>query len=386
LLADADAGALPQQVGISQADRSAFDAMLSGWLAWYRPRGSGHTARAFVPDRLEYNFALGVTVPEGRLSLDAAEHTGGRLEWDAFSTQAAFTAEAPAVPRTTRIETIPLLLEVPGMPGLWFWELEDPRVDPGSIDAGPSDTGRLLLVEAALAFASDRFVVPIKLPVASLSRIASLEVMDTFGVRTLIRPVEQVRPHPGWKLWRLNQDGTTLPYLFLPPPSAGFLSSEPVEEVVLARDEGANIAWALHQFVADGLGRPQRVRPTPSPAPRPPSPGSELFYIPMSPLPDTRVPLALAENDQGRFLVRGRLANGTAQPGPAGVLLPSGFRLRDEELLDDGLRLQRRFELGRTPDGTLRLWASRGKQPGARLVASGLLFDQVDFNEPQSSG
>ena len=122
---------------------------------------------------------------------------------------------------------MPAILQIPGMPALGFWELEDPQHDPGRIDAAPGDTARLLLVESVLSYASDWFLLPLRLPVAALHRIDSLEVTDTFGVTTRIRPVEEVRHHPGWRLWRV----TGLPYLFLPPPSAGFISGEAVERV-----------------------------------------------------------------------------------------------------------------------------------------------------------
>ena len=95
----------------------------------------------------------------------------------------------------------------------------------------------------------------------------------------------------------------------------------------------------------------------------------------MMPPPDDRIPLPLMESDEGRWLVRGRLAD--QQAGPVGELLSSDFRLRDEELPDEGLLLERRYELGRTPDGVLHLWVSRVKRTGARLVASGLTFDRV---------
>jgi len=73
--------------------------------------------------------------------------------------------------------------------------------------------------------------------------------------------------------------------------------------------------------------------------------------------------------------VRGRLAGQLADP--VGKLLSPDFRLRDAELPGEGLLLERRYELGRTPDGVLRLWVSRVKRTGARLPSSGLSFDRI---------
>ena len=46
----------------------------------------------------------------------------------------------------------------------------------------------MLLVEFALAYGNDWFVIPIEVDVGSLHRTRSLVVTDTFGVRTLIKP------------------------------------------------------------------------------------------------------------------------------------------------------------------------------------------------------
>ncbi len=314
-----------------------------------------------MPDRLEYRFSAGVTVTEGRLTLTAPEHTGDRLDWDAFTAGEPAAGGPAAAPRTASVDAAPALLQIPGMPALGFWEIEDPRFDPGSIEAAPSDTARLLLVEAALAYSADWFLLPLRLPVASLNRIDSLAVTDTFGVTTLIPPAEQIRPHPGWRLWRVSD----LPYLLLPPPATGFLAADPVEQIAVVRDEAANLAWALQVVPRAAL-----------PAPPEPVPGSgDLTYLPMTTLPDDRIPMPLIESEEGRWLVRGRLAGQKADP--VGELLSKDFRLRDEELPDEGLLLERRYELGRTPDGVLHLWVSRVKRTGARLPLSGLSFDRI---------
>src|SRR5262249_6389680 len=148
---------------------------------------------------------------------------------------------ASVAPVLTAVDVAPVVLHIPGMPVLTFWEMEDPRFDPGRIEAGPSHTAPLPLVEAALAYAPDRFFLALRLPVASMSYTDSLPVTDPFGVKTVIAPVEQVRPSPGWRLWKI----TNFPYLFLPPPNTGFIEADPVEKVVFVRDEAANLAWAL---------------------------------------------------------------------------------------------------------------------------------------------
>jgi hypothetical protein len=248
------------------------------------------------------------------------------------------------------------------MPVLTFWEMEDAGFDIGRVEAAPGDTARLLLVETALAYAADWFLLPLRLPVASMTKIDSLIVTDTFGVKSIILPVEQKRPDPGWRLWSVSN----LPYLLLPPPPTGFIAAEPVEKVVFVRDEAANLAWAL-QVV------PQAPPPLASAAAA--AADGSLKYVPASTMPDDRFPMVLTETTAGRVLVRGKL-NGQ-KTGPAGNLITANLRLRDEELPDEGLTLERRYELGRTPDGVLHMWVSKVKRTGARLPASGLVFDRM---------
>lgn len=363
VLAVHDAGGLGANLGVTPADRKAFDTVVDAWTAWFRPRAGRVESPAWIPDRLEYSFAMTASVAEGVATLTAPEHTGGALEWFTFTSADIAGDEPPGTAKRTTVDVTPTLLHIAGMPALTFWEVEDPSFDPGRIDVAPGDTARLLVVEAALAVAADWFLVPLRLPVASASRLDRLLVTDTFGVTTEVRAAEAVRPHPAWKLWRVAD----LPYLLLPPPVARNLIADPDEQVAIVRDEDANLAWAL-QLVPQVELRPDDVAlDAPS--------GVDLTYVPITPVDADRVPLVLMETDGARRMVRGHLAG--ARADPTGTLVGPTFSLRDEELPDEGLVVEHRFELGRTPDGTLHLWSSRAKRIGARIPASGLTFDRL---------
>jgi hypothetical protein len=371
VLAAVTASQIAQALNVSQADTPNFNAAVQEWTAWYGPRATAAADPAWQSDRLEYQFSMSAAVKEGRVTLTGPEHHGGRIDWDTF-TASAFASESaggqPAQPVVTPLTAMPALLQIPGMPSPWFWEVEDAATDAARIEAGPSDTARLLLIEAALAYAPDWFLLSLRLPVASLSKIDSLQMTDTFGITTVIRAVDEVRPDANWCLWKLTQGDGRLSYLLLPPPNVSFLTSEPVEEVAMVRDEAADLAWALH-----------RVPAVPAQATPVQSGEGDLIYVPTTPLPDQRVPLVLTESADGRFLVDCQMVN--RPPNVPTELMPAGFRVRDEEVPDEGLVLRRRFELGRTPDGVLRLWVSRETAPGARMPASGLRFDAMDAGE-----
>src|SRR5207249_4998851 len=131
------------------------------------------------------------------------------------------------------------------------------------------------------------------------------------------------------------------------------------------RDEAANVAWALQVLPQAPPAVPDAV----------PAGEGDLIYIPVTSPPDDRVPLVLEESATGRTLVRGKLTE--QKTGPPGTLLPAGLKLRDEELPDEGLTLERRYELARTPDGVLHMWISKVKRTGARLPSSGLTCDRM---------
>src|SRR5947208_1989981 len=61
-----------------------------------------------------------------------------------------------------------------GTPAPAFWQFDDAQVNCGSVDAGPTDRVRMLLVEFTLVYGSDWFVLPIELDVGSLCRTQSL--------------------------------------------------------------------------------------------------------------------------------------------------------------------------------------------------------------------
>lgn len=364
VLAVHDAGGLRANLGVTPADGRRFDTVVDAWAAWFRPRAGRVESPAWIPDRLEYSFAMTASVAEGGATLTAPEHSGGALEWFTFTSADIAGNEPPGTATRTTVDVTPTLLHIAGMPALTFWEIEDPSFDPGRIDVAPGDTARLLVVEAALAVAADWFLVPLRLPVASASRLDRLLITDTFGVTTEVRAADAVRPHPAWNLWRI----TGLPYLLLPPPAAGNLVGDPDEQVAIVRDEDANLAWALQLVPQVELRADDVTLDAPSAA-------VDLTYVPITPVDADRVPLVLMETDGARRMARGHLAGARAEP--TGTLVGPTFSLRDEELPDEGLVVEHRFELGRTPDGTLHLWSSRAKRIGARTPASGLTFDRL---------
>lgn len=393
-----EAGRLATELAVEGNESSGLDTVLTEWLAWYRPRagvdaGGAARADAWLLDRLEHQFSVGVPTPAGTMVLNAPEYPGGRLDWDAFTVTG--TEASPGTPQSRSLETLPLPVDIPGMPVVRYWEIEDPRFDAGRVSVGPGDATRLLMVEFALTFASDWFVVPVPVRVGALVGIPELVVTDTFGVVRRIRPAEQQRPDHSFALWRLTDESglnAAADLLLVPPPPAGGLESDPIEDVALIRDELANLAWAIEVTVPALLGggrsinraTPPRVPPS---APAPGEAGEamvpERVYVPFPALPPDRVPLSRVDRPEGTWLARAQAVDERLLILPTeGRFLTPAFQVRDDEVGVDGIVMTRRFQLALGQDGVRHVWISRSKRPGASRAGERIAFDALA--EPES--
>jgi hypothetical protein len=165
---------------------------------------------------------------------------------------------------------MPTPVRYSGMPASRWWEFEDEEINLGDIDAGPADLARLLVAEFATAYGDDWFVIPVKVPVGTLTEIGQLEVFDTFGGRHVLRSTAFHDSASGtvraWRFGELTGDRVDAshpsPWLLVAPTVVGGANGPALEQVLLARDEGANLAWAIEKAVEGPLGRPvERLAP-----------------------------------------------------------------------------------------------------------------------------
>jgi hypothetical protein len=269
----------------------------------------------------------------------------------------------------------------------------------------PSDLARLLLLDFVLEYSNDWFIMPVELEVGSICTVQSLVVVDTFGERTLVRHYSEVDGAGGnWHLFRASPAGppppTTVPApsrsrFFLAPALATSLNGSHIEEVLLLRDELANLAFGVERIIEGPAGQPlnrfeeyqeKRTRQReaqPEPSPRMPAPESHLQYRLATAIPEHWIPLVPVQNADKRSvrLRRGRLltptGGGTTLPVPQGRILEPGkpLSLFEEEVPRSGARITRVWQFARWTDGSRHLWVGRRKQPGRGEGSSGLRFD-----------
>ncbi|MGW0927696.1 hypothetical protein [Streptomyces sp. NPDC002644] len=362
--------------------------VLDAWLAWYDERhltGPVTGPDTWDPQRLEYRFSVGLAEGTTETTLTADAYQGGTLDWTDF-TAAGATGLAPAPARTPLLSTtFPAPVRFPGMPARRFWEFEDARVALGQVEAAPSDLARMLVAEFATVYGNDWYLVPLDVPAGSLTTITSVVVGDTFsselGGPTLL-------PLPGagtgdahWSLYSLGTaTGGRRPGLFVPPVTAGSLESEPLEEVLLVRDEDANLAWAVERRVPTPHGATlDRTAATPPPEAPAPPPAGTLAYRLRTEVPANWLPLVPVEPRPGSYRLRLSHLDGAT---PLGRLLepelPGAYELFAEEVPREGLTVTRAHQYARGSDGRGVLWTARRTRPGRGGAASGLRFDIVE--------
>jgi hypothetical protein len=126
-----------------------------------------------------------------------------------------------------------------------------------------TDVAQLLLMEFALVYANDWFLLPFRFPAGTLARIDGMAVTNNFGERFWIVAAGKGN-EDNWHRWAMFDltakpatEGAADTSLFIPPTVAQSLDGDPLEEIELARDEVANMVWAIERTVPSvtGLGR-----------------------------------------------------------------------------------------------------------------------------------
>jgi hypothetical protein len=288
------------------------------------------------------------------------------------------------------------------MPASRLWEFEDARVDFGGVQADPEDLGRMLLAEFALVYGGDWLLVPLEVPTGSLVRIVALDVRDTFGRTVRVGPTSALEgPSGAWRMFGISPGatagatGSPADVLLVAPALASGLQGRAVEEVLLLRDETANLAWAVERAVegenglpVDRAGAAYERRADPPP----PAPPSDTFAYRLR--TDVRehwlplLPQRLQAGDPSMTLRLGALPlvlpDGTVAPiRPLGRLLAGATPdadvvVREEEVPREGARVTRAYQLARWIDGSTFLWLGRRKAVGRGEGSSGLRFDVME--------
>jgi hypothetical protein len=357
------------------------------WLSWWDTRFGDPATDAWRPERLGYTFSLAAPDPAGEVVLAATDHRGGRIDWTAFDVAvgASIGAGQDSPGLEEEFTALPTGLTFPGMPATRWWQFEDSKVDFGALEAAPDDLGRLLLAEFALLYGNDYFCLPLQVPAGSVCRVRHLEVTTTFD-ETVPIPDSVTADAGAPARWRMFQLGTSIAgddrgagWLLVPDTAADILTGEALEEVLVSRDEMADVAWAVERRVTGPAGSVlerregyQRGR-----ADDEPPAGQPVWrYELASAVPPYWLPLVPAAAGPGRIRLELR---GPHQP--LGRLLTRAdgapFVLAAEELPRSGRLGTRHHRRSRWVNGSTQVWTARRIRAGRGESSAALGFDEL---------
>jgi hypothetical protein len=369
--------------GAGDAARAAAGA----WLAWYRASVAPKPASAsdaWLPERLEYRFSIRAGRGTSQRVFRAPLHEGGQIDWYTFDHAPNATLpldredQAPAEGRREQI-VLATPLRYSGMPADRLWEFEDGSVNLGKLEAQAHDLARLCLVEFAMVYSADWFVVPVDVDVGCFSRIADLSYTTTFGDRIGVPHADDRTRMGRFRMFGATVAGTTdmLPGLLVPPSARSVVEGTPLEEVLLLRDEMANMAWAIEQRVptVTGEARARGDEPRPVNTLQNVAAGAEMQYLLQTAVPAHWIPLVpVATGTPGTFVLRKGTMTDVDQS--VGVLLdPTPFTLQEEEVPREGVRVRRVPSLARARDGRYLRWVARRVSTGRGEAMSMLGYD-----------
>lgn len=381
---------------------------------------------AWQPGYLEYQFTCSAPADvdgAGQTVLVAEQYASGHLDWYSFDVDAGSSglpdapgADIPAAAPELQppLSFVPQPITFSGMPAARWWELEDSRVDLGNIKPNTTDLAALLMADFGLVYGNDWSLVPYVLPFGTHSQVLGVVVKDVFGVRTLVRPAGQIQgaEQMRWGMFDLSlyRDGQVREGLFLPPVVGKLQESEPIEKVILVRDDISNLVWgventlpgldggatngfeaarALDSYLA-GLHR------TVTPPPDLLDTGAPVSYRLGQGVPENWIPFIPVHNPGSNREIRlqraamPRLVPGIAETPvrPRGAFLRVGldqdqpYFIHEEEVPKAGVVLTRAYQRARWLNGQIITWLGRQKQAGARFAqpgqgSSGLAWDRI---------
>ena len=282
-----------------------------------------------------------------------------------------------------------------------WWEFDDGSIDFGAITAPVESLTTSVIVEFAMRYGNDHFLIPVPVSVGSVLRVDSLVVVDTFGEVLAVNSVAAVDGAAGpFRLFEHSVPGPAPardPLFVLFPTIGGVIEGTPIEEVHFIRDDAAELVWAVEHTAlgADGLPADRTTDALAHFTPLTPTPNGgtalpsrryllrsdvEANWFPFLQSPSAAGNLrAMADVPPldtvqatpvpwGRILAPFAPVPGTPGPQP-GVLLPA------EEVTSAGVQVRRAWRYARWTDGRQLSWVGRRVQPGYGPGASGLTFD-----------
>lgn len=434
-----DGGAAHDGTTIPAGSHADVAELAERFVAWfealfYQPSDDGR-GDAWRPNYLEYQFSLSAPDASGRSVLHAEGYHHGRLDWysvDIDPTRDALPVPGepaepnpgdpdrpgPLAPRVDVelsrdvVSFIPVGLSFEGMPHSRWWTFEDARTSFGDVHSGTKDLAKLMLIEFGLVYANDWFLFPLPLPAGTSSRIDGLAVTNVFGERFWIDAAGRGSDQDWerWSMFTLDIMGTGQlaadTRFVLLPTVPKIQEGAPLEDVLLVRDEMANMVWGIESRVplAHGRSRPgyevavetrafhQRLVADASVV-LPPAAAPVRYRVMSNDVPENRIPfIPVHVPDDNREIQLQRAALPRLIPGdpnppvkirPRTASLGPGraegaaYFVHEEEVPRAGVRVAQSFQRTRWHRGRVVTWLGAQKHTGRGEGSNNLRFDYL---------
>lgn len=382
---------------------------------------------AWLPSKLEYQFACSAPVKGVEKTFTAEEYYQGDIDWYNLNLDRSIQTlgdveTASDLEQTHTFSFFPTQIEFDGMPNTRWWTFEQGKTNFGDIKPDTTDINKLLLIEFGLVYANDWFLVPITMPAGSIINVRGIAVTNVFGERIWVQPSVNTNSEDwnNWNMYALNivnsdREHADLSLLLLPTVHK-IQESQPVEEVNLIRDEMANMVWGIETkiILPSGNVKPGReaalelknhlerivkkensegthiVKPVESKA--------AIKYQIMNTVPENWIPFIpvhvpgsnreiqlqraamprIIEGDKDpnktgkKIEPRTKLLRAGLDPEPNGI-----YTIFEEEVPRSGVRVYQSYQRTRWHGGRVYNWLGVRKQTGRGEVSSGLGYDLI---------
>jgi hypothetical protein len=436
LKADSANRAYDDVPAVLDPDKPNLDALAQRFVAWFERLISQPAvveANAWIPDRLEYQFRTSAPFNNGEKVFTAEEYYHGHLDWynlDIDSTSNGLGAALPPEmtdPQATETQTfLPTQVMFDGMPHTRWWKFEDSRTNFGFVKPDTTDLAKLLFIEFGLVYANDWYLLPYEVDAGTIVQVRGLAVTNVFEERIWVEAAGRGEDD-AWQRWSMftintqgDQDEPADTSLLILPTTPKIQESRPLEEVLLLRDEMANMVWGVERTIALPTGwrksgpeaghelynfylaRLLEELETAPPAAAP-DPAAAIRYRVMNSVPENWIPfipvhipgdnreVQLQRAAMPRILkgdpddplpVRPRTAllrqGLDPKPTPADPNPPrASYFLHEEEVPRSGVLVQHRYRRTRWNGGRVFTWLGVIKHNGFGGGSSGLAFDQI---------
>ena len=342
--------------------------------------------------KLEYEFD--VITSEGNKKFDqfnARNYHNNSVEWYNFNhSKRISSSKIPSTaPEKISKQIIPSEFSFPGMPNARLWEIQDPTRNLLNLNPEKTELLKLIVTDFTLNFGNDWFDFPLTVENGTKVKIDSLKVKDVFGQETKINQVKS-------KTNFFSTGQTHNDHLLLLTTNSKKEMGKPVERVVFARDEIANLVFGVEQIVPSGFGLGKEgVDKKQSTQPEDLSiHSSQNNYKIKTQFEENWIPFVLKKEEQELLLHRASQFVHNSETGtnerirPQSILLRPGisnenrqtapYFINEEEILRSGIVVQTNYQRTRWYDGRVVSWLGREKRLGKGEMSSNLRFDTLE--------